>query len=376
MMAMKRAKDIAMMALVLAFVLLFVWGCASAAVIEAGAEYQAFGDFITAGATLTNPVKEAYPSLVAGEERVSYTNRAAAPDSDMDQACDLAPRQIFAQAATGNPSSRATYSVLIGTNDVDVRGAGDGADAYQPIFRECHLAALSWLAVPAAEKVIVGGGGGVIANGPGAMDWASGWPEYTTAGQGSTVTFPVTTAKAGALYAWLVIDDGSAATYTYDLDGAIAGPFSVRLGTNIATHNGTTRTLGLLRLQDVPAGQHTLTFTQINSGKDGVSVVAVGVPGAASGVALPTVLAGTIPFQQKTGASTGCQASDAPCQAYNAEIAADVSLLAGDGLDVRLFDTRKYMQGTAEEMSDAVHPNVLGQKELSEAVKAVWQAGN
>jgi hypothetical protein len=49
-----------------------------------------------------------------------------------------------------------------------------------------------------------------------------------------------------------------------------------------------------------------------------------------------------------------------------------VNLFAADGLNVRLFDTRKYMFGTAVEMNDGVHPNEFGQYELSFSVEASW----
>jgi hypothetical protein len=49
-----------------------------------------------------------------------------------------------------------------------------------------------------------------------------------------------------------------------------------------------------------------------------------------------------------------------------------VALFQGDGLDVRLFDTRKFMLASSTEMNDATHPNVLGQTELSESVEASW----
>ena len=57
---------------------------------------------------------------------------------------------------------------------------------------------------------------------------------------------------------------------------------------------------------------------------------------------------------------------------YIDDIVADVNLLAADGLNVRLFDTRAFMFGTPLEMNDPVHPNEYGQFELSHAVEAVW----
>jgi lysophospholipase L1-like esterase len=57
---------------------------------------------------------------------------------------------------------------------------------------------------------------------------------------------------------------------------------------------------------------------------------------------------------------------------YIRDIDADVRQFSADGLDVRLFDTRMYMFGTAAEMNDTLHPNALGQIELSHAVEASW----
>jgi len=364
---MRRTRNIMIAALMLGFVLLFIWGCASATtILQAGTQYQAFGDFITEGAMLTDPARQAYPSLVAGDEKVSFTNHA----NTGDQACDIAPRQIFAPGVQLAQSPQTTYTVLIGTNDVDVRGPG----AYEPIFTQCHLAALAWLALPSVGKTLAGDTG-FSATGPGAVDVTSGWSAWTTQGQGATVSFTITTSQPGAIYAWPVADDGSAATYTYALDGATIGSAEAKLSVNIATQNGTTRSLGFLRFANVPAGKHTVTFTQTNAGKDGVSVAAIGSPAAAAGTQLPQILAGTVPRQQQTGANTGCQSTDAPCLAYNADIATNVAQLAADGLNVNLFDTRKYLQGTAADMSDAVHPNAQGQKELSQAVTEAWKAG-
>jgi len=57
---------------------------------------------------------------------------------------------------------------------------------------------------------------------------------------------------------------------------------------------------------------------------------------------------------------------------YIQDIEASVNLFSGDGLDVRLFDTRQYMFGTASEMNDSLHPDALGQVELSHSVEASW----
>jgi hypothetical protein len=68
----------------------------------------------------------------------------------------------------------------------------------------------------------------------------------------------------------------------------------------------------------------------------------------------------------KSGDSSGI------CQNYILDTEADVTIFSNDGLDVRLFDTRKYMFGSSLEMDDWVHPNELGQFELSHSVEASW----
>ena len=346
-------------------------GCLSASMGQntqnKNAQYRAFGDSITGGATLADPDAEAYPALLSQELNVTVHNFADAGD----QACDVAARQIFPNGESPALASHPVYSLLIGTNDVDNEGAG----AYERTFIACHEASLAWLALPAEYKTLAGGSG-FVADGPGALDTSNGWNAWTTQGEGSSVSFTITIARAGAIYAWPLMDDASMATYTYALDGVVSGTASVRPSPLMVTRNGTTRSLGFLRWADVPAGRHTITFTQISSGASGVSVVGVGSPAVDVSGQLPVVLAGTAPYQLHTGVDVGCQSSDAPCVAYNNDIMADVALLAGDGLDVRPFDTRRYLQGTSAEMSDATHPNARGQQELSEAVKAAWTVAN
>ena len=118
------------------------------------------------------------------------------------------------------------------------------------------------------------------------------------------------------------------------------------------------------------AGKHLITFTQISVGNDGVSVVGIGTPSGSQLGDLPGVLLGTIPYQYD---KDQCNAvSDAPCQEYIEIIEANLNLFLADGLNVSLFDTRKYLPATAQDMYDALHPNALGHIELSDAVESVW----
>jgi hypothetical protein len=184
------------------------------------------------------------------------------------------------------------------------------------------------------------------------------------------VSFPITLTTSGPIYAWVRIGDNNPATYTYSLDGVVLGTASTHTNPSISTQNGSSNSLGFLRLPPVSAGTHVVTFTQTSAGVNGVSVVGIGTPAGPTTNTLPTVLMGTVPYQYGNGRCT--VADDQPCQEYINDIETDVNILAADGLNVQLFDTRQYMFGTAAEMSDALHPNALGQIELSHSVEALW----
>lgn len=348
---------------------IFVAGCAGVAVIPTTVtpatlvpQYHAYGASISYGYTLSDPATQAFPALVAAYEQISFKNHSLPGD----QACDMATRQIFANQDSPTLTPHMEYSILIGTNDVDFKGVG----AYESVFKLCHQAALSWLAVPEEYKTLASDSR-VTTSGAGAIDSSNHWNAWTTAGQGSSVTFPITLSSSGPIYAWIRISDANPATYTYSLDGTVAGTASTQTSPRILTQHGTTNSLGFLRLPAVPAGNHVVTFTQTSAGQNGVSVVGIGTPaGPATTSALPTVLAGTLTYQYNNGQCNA--AAEQPCLSYTQDIVADVNLLSTDGLDVRLFDTHKYMFGTAGEMNDSLHPNALGHVELSHAVEAVW----
>ncbi len=324
-------------------------------------QYHAYGDSITYGYTLIDPATQAYPALVAAYEDLPLKNFAISGD----QACDVPTRQIFSNEDSPTLAGHTVYSVLIGTNDVDAKGIG----AYESVFELCHQATLSWLAVPVEYKVLAGDSS-VTTSGPGAIDSSNNWNAWTTAGQGSSVSFQINLIRSGPIYAWPRINDDNPSTYTYSLDGVVLGTSNTQTNPSISTQNGTTNSLGFLRLPTVLAGNHVVTFTQTSAGINGVSVVGIGTPVGPTTNTLPTVLAGTIPYQFNDGKCTS--SSDEPCLEYINDIELDVSLFSADGLDIRLFDTREYMFGTAAEMSDSLHPNVLGQVELSQSVEALW----
>jgi len=323
--------------------------------------YHSYGDSITAGSGLPDPAKHVYPVLVGADRALTVSNYARSGD----QACDVAPGQIFANADSPSLASPPLYSLLIGTNDVDVKGVG----AYETVFNLCQQAVISWLAIPSDFKVLADSDN-VAVKGGGSLDTSNHWNAWTTAALGTSVSFTITTQQAGPIYAWPRIDDNSHGMYSYSLDGIFVGTGSTRTTPAIATQNGTTNSLGFLRLPTVPAGKHVVTFTQTSPEPNGASVVGIGAPPMTKLVALPTILIGTIPFQLLFVSPGACNYSEEPCLDYIHNIESNVNLFAKDGLDVRLFDTRRYMLGNPAEMIDSLHPNVLGQIELSHAVEA------
>ena len=328
-------------------------------VATSAAQYRAYGDSITAGATFTVSERP-YPAFVAEYEMVAYADNAIPGD----QACDIPTRQIFPNEDFPTLESHPMYTLLIGTNDVGAKGVG----SYEAVFMLCQQAAISWLAIPAEYKVLATGSG-VTTTGTGAIDSSNNWNAWTTGKLGSTVSFSITTNQFGPIYAWPRIIDGSSGTYTYSLDGLVVGSASTETSPSIATRNGTSSSLGFLRLPPVAAGTHVVTFTQTNTGGSGVSVVGIGAPTRRPDDVLPTVLVGTIPYQEP---GSVCNSPDGPCQKYIDDIVDDVNIFAADGLNVRLFDTRRFMFGTLLEMSDFIHPNEFGQYRLSQSVEAAW----
>ncbi|UWZ83587.1 SGNH/GDSL hydrolase family protein [Occallatibacter riparius] len=341
-----------------------ICGCATLHFRGYPGRYDAFGDSITRGGGLEEP-SQAYPFLVGIAENVQVTDYALGGD----QSCDIAARQIFPQGLNPPLADLPISTVLIGTNDVDHRGVG----RYEQIFMQCHLAVVTWLGLPAEHKVLAGSPDSSV-SGPVEMETFGRFKVWTTRHDGASASFRVGLSKAGSIYAWPLIDDDSDASYSYAIDGKVVEKLRVRPNPLIKTANGTTKSLGFIRITNVDAGQHVVQFTQASAGDRGVSIVGIGSPVVESGDVLPVVLLGTIPAQRHTGENIGCLSSDAACLQYTQDITDDLNLLSSDGLNLRLFDTRKYMFGTPREMYDNLHPNAVGHRELARSVEAVWPA--
>ena len=311
-----------------------------------------FGDSITAGYKLTD-LSQSYVALTATYNNLPYTNYSFGGD----QACDVPRRQIFGRGESPTFAHRGLYTMLIGTNDVAFKGAGPA----EAVFNLCDQAAIAWLAIPQESKVLVTAPT-VSTFGPTHFDHSNNWNAEVTDAQGASVTFPVRTTAAGALYIWYRIIDGNPGTFTYSLDGAVIGTRTTATTPALRTLNGEVDSLALLRLPAVPAGSHTITLTQTSAGLAGLGVMAVGMPPRGNPSELSKVVVGKIPLELNDG--------DLQTRAlYTADIVGNVSLLAQDGLPVALFDPAHYMLGTTVDMNDTLHPSAVGNREIFKAVE-------
>ena len=321
--------------------------------------YHSYGDSITAGYSLSSPSKQAYPALVAVQHQYDLINVAISGS----QACDVPTQQIIPHVEDPTLTTKGLYTLLISTNDVQVKGTG----AYEQVFNLCHQATIAWLALPMAAKVL-GTDPRVATVGATHLETENGWNAITTDALGSSVSFPLTVSSAGPVYVWYRITDGNSGTFTYSIDSVPLGNLHASTSPAIITQAGIKTSMALLRIAGVPAGLHAITFTQTSSSPSGAGIVAVGVPPAGPSAQMPHLFVGLTPPQLSSGSGV-CSKNDSPCQAYRADITENVALLAGDHLDVATFDTGKYMTATLADMTDSLHPNALGHQEIAEALE-------
>lgn len=317
-----------------------------AAATYVATRYQAFGDSITYGLAVTDRSKDSYVALVAADRGWTVANHGI-PGA---KACDVFPMEILPErvAFTGGPGQ--VYSLMIGTNDAD----GYGVGLHEEIFEECQLAAITWLGTQPEDKVLPGDASVKAAGGCLNVATADG---FTCSGPGS-LTFGGFSTTGPAVYVWYEISDTAAegASFTASVDGVASTRFA-KPGVRVETVSPTNASVGVLRLVPGAAGVHEV---RISTATGGVKILAVGTNRAVRPV---VVAVGEVP-NQLLGHSV---ASVATQLAYSADVRQNVALAVSDGLDVRLVEDRRFMNGTSAEMDDPLHPNRLGHQYLSYA---------
>ena len=150
--------------------------------------FRAYGDSITFGFNLPDRTL-AFPTLVANYNKLTGDYRDYSNPGD--QACDIPTHQIFQRFENPYTILKGLYSIMIGTNDADVKLTGP----YEVTYNLCHQAAISWVAIPTESK-LRGNSPLVTTSGPTHYDATNFWNAQVTDARGASVTFPLTLARS------------------------------------------------------------------------------------------------------------------------------------------------------------------------------------
>ena len=314
--------------------------------------HWAFGDSITYGYGVSNPATGNYAYLLAAAYHLTLVNSARGGD----QACDVWP-QMFRSNAGYTGVAAPLFSLMIGTNDVDIKGTG----AYEAVFTACDLAALSWLGTPRAAKVLAGDAALAAAGACSGSARADLLGAVACSGGPGTVTAALSS-SGNPIYLWYLISDSASAGdgITVTLDGAAQGTFATLPVVPIATQNGNWQGMAVVRLP-AAVGSHTVQIATTGF----AGVLGVG-SNPATGADHPRLLVGDLP-NQAYGSPVAPIASQLIYIGHTTDVE---QILQADGMDVHRALTRTYMLGTVYEMADQLHPNIVGQQQLEKAFAA------
>ena len=328
----------------------------SAIAPQLATDYIAIGDSITFAEYIADPAQR-YQSIVGQALGLNVTSYAALGST----ACDAMAQNVIPRGLGVATTSQPLYSVMIGANDSFQYGIG----ANEAVFNLCDQALLSWLGVPRPNKVLIGDSGVQAQSGAWVNNGAYG-NTYVNAltnitGSG-TLRFNLTT-SGGAAYLWYLLQQNTPGSFAVSVDGGPAGPSTSTLFPSSADDN-IPGSYALLRIP-IAAGAHTFDITA-QSG----TVAVFGMGTAPSSPATEsTVLASDAPGNEVPSLTAGLVE-------YSNDIAANVSLLHSDGLDIRYAPTSNFMFATPAEMVDPRHENALGLSELAQALLAVITPAN
>ncbi len=206
-----------------------------------------------------------------------------------DTSCDLAQKVFTGE----NPTTPVAglYTAMIGTNDANNEGAG----AYEAVYHNCHLAALSWLAVVRSSKVFAQDVG-CVQSGTWTVDntYQSGIGESSST-SGSTLSCSITT-QGNPIYIWHRLINTNTGTFTYSLDGGTAVSTNAFTTPAMANNVGTV-SVGMIRVPGVSAGSHSVKIT-VTSSTGSVPILAIGSAPTTGYVGQPVVYSAGVPFQQ------------------------------------------------------------------------------
>ena len=295
-----------------------------------------FGESITAA-------PQGYPALLASTLGLTLTNYA----TPTAQTCDILPTQILPSSLASDPASPTQSSAPLTTL---MPGPTGTTTLPGQTFTACLQATLAWLAIPAEYKILAADPS-ILTTGT----WALAPDRMTLRNTSPAATARILITSTGQpVYLWYLLAESLPATLPGTFTLAIDGNPT---GTLYPTQPALNPAYALLRLP-VPAGLHAIEIT-VQSGTIGLLAAATPASPALASIH-PTVLVTDLPNQN---------AATQPDQvaAYSSAIAAAVSLLQSDTLDLRLVPTHAYLTGDPAEFLDATRPGPLGQQHLAQA---------
>lgn len=276
-----------------------------------------------------------------------------------DQAADMTKLWVYPNAAPVSGRGQ-LFTVLIGTNNAIYCG---GSSACLANWSGALSASLTWLALPASDKVL----GSSLGNAGSAWSTDSTLANaLDTRVHGATLSFKVQQAVAGrTLYVGYRVFDSNvqnAGTATLSVDGQQVAILNATVNTGhaLATQNGTTDTVFVQGVPLGAVGTHVVSLTTTSSDGALFSFVWAGVSSgiytAANGG--PRVVIGSIP-----------QSPSAPLngiiQVYNAYLSTLITGLTADGMNIQIAPVYGVLDPSTD-FVDTVHPNNVGHAKLAQ----------
>jgi lysophospholipase L1-like esterase len=323
----------------------------SSGTADVGESVVAFGDSITAGYGLS--AGQGWADLVAAAKGWTLTNTAAS-GTLLEDAGQM--DNIYSQT----PATSSSYMLLTGFNDARAFGSGSG----QQTYRDALYAALAYLSIPQASKILPGTSA-VTTTGT----WtAASQGSYATTVNGNTLRFYL---QGPTIYLVSERVSGQTGQFSLTVDDVSYGTF------NCYGNSITPMLRGyapfLIPLRGLHTGKHKVEITK--TAGDYVYFNWAASPAAAQGEAGPNVWVGNCLRMNVSGYPDGApnhsHANDVIMRSYNAIIRMAVADLTADGLSAVYVDAAsRYDPDTADVQADNIHPSAAGATKIAAAFLA------
>ncbi len=305
---------------------------------------HAFGDSVTQYIAASDAA-HGFVALLATALGVAITNHGTSGDMVADGS---------AKVYGVTPGSGDKFTIMFGINDERIYGVDATKQSYYRRGLQCLIAYLA-----TGTKQLA------VSNGSYTGSWSAtgvfglGKSSNTN---GSTAQFTV---SGSTVYVGMIQQDSAPGTYDIQIDGSTIGSFTTQT-TGLATVNGVTYGARLHRFSGLSSGSHTVKIIVTSTTGGGNQVYVDWVAGSSQTIK-PNVYVGNV-IKAQAYSSGG---SDANVASYNVDVAALVSELQSDGLNVRMVDVLSVLNYSVD-MDGAYHPVNSGHAKLEVAFFAAF----